>query len=296
MKSSTIYVGTNGVTLNLQSCKGIAVFPARKGSDKSYVLTDSGEMKYLKGSRINGVGVPRFLRESGFELAAPGDKRAAQLADLVDVQDGISMVERATQHRAAEIQQSLAGQDCTFVPFDVNSPIAAAKVAPARKVTTTSMDLRTGFSSGCVEIEYVPGSALGSSLSLASGWIVGADVNAGSLPRNTDYGGLVELAVYIICNAGLGALVGSSNLEMDEGSPEDAPYPRGMLSLSLAGGDLVQVGITSGDELEVRYLRGGEQLYARTGMTKPRLAEVVGCIAAVLVRVSDLDSAGPNLS
>ncbi|MBC8737322.1 hypothetical protein F6X40_10935 [Paraburkholderia sp. UCT31] len=290
MKVSNVYVGINGATIGLTSGKAIAAYPARKGEDKSHFLMESGKLVQVKGARINGVGVPRFLKESGFELAQPGDSNAERVADLLDVREGTELVEAASQTKAAELQKKFAGQDCTFVPFDESRPCVTVKVEAPRNSRSMLLDLSTGFSSGVIDIAYVPGRDIGMEVALSSGWLVGPAGDAGSMPRNTDYGGIVEKAVYVICNCGLGALVGAQNLVPLDNAPEDAPFPRGLLEIAQANGDIVQVGITGVDELEVVYRRAGEVLYSRSGMAKPRLGEVIGAIAAVLVRVGELDA------
>ena len=290
MKQEQIYVGINGATLTLTKGKAVAVFPPRKGENGSYMLLESGQAVKVRGTRINGVGVPRYLKENGFALAEPGNVLAARLADLVDIQDGTDLVEAASQTRAAELQRQFAGQACTFVPFDESQTSVSVQVLEPRGSQTISFDLTAAFSSGTVGIAYVPGGRLGSELALSAGWLVGPDGDAGSVPRNTEYGGLVERAVYIICNCGLGTLVGARNLVADDESPVDAPYPRGLLEFALANGDRVQVGSTGCDELEVVYRRAGDVLYSRSGMTNARLGDVIGNIAAVMVRVGEMDA------
>lgn len=290
MKISNIYVGLNGATIGLSSGKAIAAYPARKGDDRSHFLMESGKLVQVKGARINGIGVARYLKENGFGLAQPDDLNAQRVADLLDVLEGTKLVETASRTKAVELQRIFGGLDCTFVPFDETRAITPIKVDEPNGIQHLLFDLETGFSSGGVDIEYVPGSDLGSTIALSSGWIVGPEGDAGSMPRNTEYGGTVERAVYIICQCGLGTLVGAQHLEMDESAPADAAFPRGMLQFAVENGDVVQVGIDAGDELEVVYQREGKTLYSRSGMTHPRLGEVIGCIAAVLVRVAELDA------
>ena len=290
MKANNILVGINGATLTLTKGKAVAALPPQKGENFSYMLMDSGQLAKVQGSRINGVGVARFLKENGFELAQPGDPLAAKLADLVDIREGTALVEEASVKKTAELQRQFAGQTCTFVPFDEERPSEVVTIEAPRGGTITSFDLTSGFSSGAVQTEYRPGSTFGMDLPLSSGWLVGPDGDATEMPRNSSYGGLVERAVYVICNTGLALLVGAKNLVMDDNAAESAPYPRGLLELALPNDDRIMVGISGGDELEVAYLREGYTLYSRTGMTHPRLGEVIGAIAAVMVRVGELDA------
>lgn len=295
MKTQKIYVRVNGATLQLSNGRAVAVYPPQKGEPVSYMLTESGKMVAVKGARIQGVGIPRFLQDNGFALARPGDEAAARLADLLDVKEGTKLVEEASYKRVAEIQRSFANQEALFVPFDEEKIVVPIKVDAPQGRQTSSFDLTTGFSSGCVHVGYIPG--VGSDIAIASGWILGTAGSADRMLRNTEYGGLMERAVYVICNSGLGTLVpGYEHLAMPSSTTVDDPFPRGMMAFTLANGDLVQVGADGGDDLSVKYWRMSEdgtqktQLYSRTGMTHPRLGEVIGCIAAVLVRVAELDA------
>lgn len=290
MKASKIYVGVNGATLSLTNGKGVAVYPAQKGDKESYILMDSGKKAVLKGSRINGVGVARFLTENGFALAEPGNSQAAILADMLDCQDGTKLVEEASQRKAAQLQHRFANQVCTFVPFASEKPVLQVTVTEPRGFTSVMFDMLSGFSAGVVQIEHIPGSGM-LDASTSAGWLVGPDDDATVMPRVSEYGGIVEHAAYVICHSGLATLVGDPHMHMDDDAAVDAPFPRGSLVLALENGDRIQVGIDAADELVVHYVRDGSVLYSRTGMTKPRLAEVIGDIAAVMVRVRDLDAA-----
>lgn len=289
MKASKIYVGVNGATLSLTNGKGVAVYPAQKGDKESYILMDSGKKATLKGARINGVGVARFLSENGFALAEPGNPHAAILADMLDCHDGTKLVEEASQLKAAQLQKRFANQVCTFVPFASEKPMVQVTVTEPRGFTSVHFDLVTGFGSGAVQLEHSPGSGMFDA-SICAGWLVGPDDDATVMPRVSEYGGIVEHAAYVICHSGLASLVGEANMHMDYDATVDAPFPRGVLELALENGDRIQVGINAVDDLVVRYVRGGNVMYSRTGMTRPRLAEVIGDIAAVIIRARDLDA------
>ena len=122
------------------------------------------------------------------------------------------------------------------------------------------------------------------------GWVVGPEVDATTLPRNTEYGGTVELAVLTICNSGLGTLVGAPNLEMDESDSLTEAFPRGKMTVALTSGDTLVVGIDAMDEMVAQYIRDGEVIYSRTGLNALSLGKVIGSIAAVLVRVQEQDA------
>lgn len=293
MKASNIFVGINGATLALTKGRAVAVFPPQKGGDAvSYALMESGKLARIAGARWNGVGVPRYLKENGFELVDlqvnPGADLAVRLADMLDVQEGLKLVEAASETKATELQRDFARQSCTFVPFDETKASSAVKIEAPGYSRTVSFDLVEGFSSGAVRIDYVPGSNLGFDLAMSAGWLVGPTGDAAAMPRNTEYGGTVEKAVYVICNCGLGTLVGERNLVADA---RNAAFPRGLMKFALENGDVVRVGVDGGDDLRVAYFRGEEIQYIRSGMYEVRLGDVIGAIAAVIVRVREKDAA-----
>lgn len=291
MKTQEIYVGVNGATLPLSTSKGVAVFPACKGMNHSWVLTDAGKVAKIEGSRINGVGVPRFLKEHGFELAKPGDPLVAKLADVLDRKDGLKLVEDACAKKAQELQTRFGGQVCSFVPFDGSKPVELIELEQPRGYISVIFDLVSGFSAPAVSTVYKGGANGRMHVTLSEGWLVCPEGDATKLPRGTEYGGVVEQAVYILANAGLGSLL-TPNLAMDPGAPADAPYPRGSMKLSLVNGDELIVGIDAVDELVVEYRRDNAAMYVRDeGMSGTRLGDVIGCIAAVLVRVAEIDAA-----
>ena len=296
MKTSKIMVGVNGALLTLASgSKACAVYPAGKGEDKSYLLLTDGKLATLKGSRIAGVGAARYFAENGFELAKPGDTQAEQFADMLDAREGTRLVERSNNAFAQELTKKFGGQECVFVPFDAGKPNVAVKVEMPRGVATTSFDLVSGFASGQVSVEYQPGPNSIMDANLSAGWLVGPEGSPESMPRSTEYGGPVERAVFIICNSGMGELVGAKNLVMDEAAPIDALYARGEMVICLKNGDLLTVGIDAVDELGVHYTRGGEVIYSRKGLQGNgndalKLGSIIGSIAAVLVRVNEMDA------
>jgi hypothetical protein len=286
MKARNIFVAVNGATLDFGNAgRGIAVYPLRKGEDCSHVLLDSGKVIRMKGSRINGVGVARYLSENGFELAQPGDKNAERLADEVDVLDSVKLVETAADDKADELQRLFAGKRCTFVPFDETKAAAQITVKAPDGFRTICADLVDGFSAGNVKIEYVTGSTLSSHVALSAGWLVGPQGDASALPRNKVYGGPLERAMYILCNSGMATLVSNQNLVLGA----DDAYPRGMMEVVLKNGDYLRL-VIDADVPFVSYIREGEVLYTRSGLYGTRLRDAVGAIAAVLVRVAELDA------
>jgi hypothetical protein len=108
--------------------------------------------------------------------------------------------------------------------------------------------------------------------------------------RGTEYGGLVEQAVYTICNVGIAELE-TPNLAMNYEADEQDPFPRGSMTMRLPNDDQIIVGIDAVDELVVQYMTDGNIIYSRTGMIEPRLGEVIGCIAAVIIRVNEMSAA-----
>lgn len=290
MKTSKIYVGVNGATLGGFSSPVIAVYPVQKGGKESYALLEGGKVGILKGTRINGVGVARFLSENGFELAQPGNEAAAKLADVVDVQDGIQLVSDATFKKCGEFQQQFAGKTCTLVPFDPSRPVRKVDVEHGNGIVTMIGDFTTGFTSGAVKTAYVPGTGDLNSIALTQGWLVGPEGDA-NLPRVKD-DELIEHAVYTMCNSGLGTLVGAKqHLTENEHMPPNGLFYKGPLEVALPNGDGLLVGGTSDDMVAVQYLRNDAVLYQRVAhITAPKLYAVIGDIAAVLVRVAEMDA------
>lgn len=295
MKIDKIMVGANGATLTMQSgAKARAVYPAGKGEDKSILLLTDGKMAILKGARIAGVGPARYFAEHGFEPAKAGDETALAFADMLDGREGTSLVEKRSSAFAQELTRKFGGQNCVFVPFDPKKPNVNVTVEMPRGSTVVSFDLQEGFSSGQVPVEYRADQSSFLGADLSKGWLVGPEGSPDSMPRSTEYGGPVEHAVFIIASV-MGELVGSKSLKIDEDAPVDTRYPRGELNIRLRNGDLLTVGIDGMDELGVHYTRDNEVLYARSGLQGNgldplKLGSVIGAIAAVLVRVNEMDA------
>jgi len=295
MKINKMLVSKDGpaVTLNNGS-KVVAIYPAGKGVSNSTALDHDGKIVTIKGARICGVGVTKYFSDLGYVLAEPGNADAAVLADHLDAKEAIAMVEEHTRSRAQAITQEFGGKSLTFVPFDADKPALTAVVSPSRGGFSVAFDLTSGFSSGIVNTEYDPEQGL-MCMDLSKGWIVDKEDLDNPMPRNTDYGGVIEKAVFVICNSGLGALIGNQNLEMDEDCAIDALYPRGEMVIRLTNGDLLTVGIDAVDELGVNYTREDKVLYIRSRLIGQdsrafRLGNVIGSIAAALVRVQEMDA------
>lgn len=295
MKKSQILVLTQGATaLTLQSgAKVEAVLPLRKGESYSYALTDTGKVVTIKGARINGVGVTRFFSENGY-AADPESQATSTLADEVDIRDGASLVEKAIESRAQEIQTQFAGKECTFVPFREGDAWSAT-VDPKSYFHSVLLGMGAEISSALVKTVYREGDIKSmNGFNLAHGWVVGPDENPADFPSVSDYGDLIEYVTYVLASSGLGKLEGNPHLEFNEADDADPNFMRGKLTLRLPNGDAVLVGANAVDELVVQYVRNNEVIYSREGFTdlKPRVA--VGCVAAVLVRVNELDAQKPK--
>lgn len=294
MKASQIYVGIPGAYLHFQSgARGIAVYPVQKGGTESYVLLNTGKLATLKGARINGVGVPRFLTNSGFVLAEPGDENAAKLADMLDIREGLRQAESASSKKAAELQSKLGGQVCTYVPFDADKAVETVRVEQSKgyEVNTQVFHLDRGMSSGAVRMEFsLEGGLSRMDVDLSQGWLLGPQEDPETAPRGTEYGGTLEQAVYFLANCGIGTLEGPKNLVMDEDCSEDEVFARGKLTLRLANGDMLLAGSCASDVLTVHYVRNEKVLYQRTGLNGTRLGDFVGAIMAAVVRVQELDA------
>lgn len=291
MKTSKIYVGVNGAALSFGGgAAGLAVYPVQKGGKASFALLDTGKLGIIKGSRINGVGVARFLTDNGFQLAEPGNEAAAKLADILDVRDGTDLVAAKMAGYASLLQKQYGGQTCVFVPFDPEKAIRQVEVEANSISVLSCVDLVEQFNSARVKTVYKPGEGF-SDVDLAKGWLVGLDVDVSTLPRLNEAMELAEHAVYVICNAGMGALVGAQNLVPDENMPADGLFYKGPLKVALTNGDHLLVGGTSDGLLATQYLRNDAVLYSRVGCASDmKLGPVIGDIAAVLVRVAEMDA------
>lgn len=285
-----IVVPTRNDGVELSRGTAVAICLPAKGEKKTYFLYSSGHSGYINGARIQGLGVKRFFAEQGFELASEQDPRAIKLADLMDVRRGLALVEEASRNRAQALQRELAGQRCLYVPFDASQDRVQVTVSAPGPFTTTVIDLNAGFNSGAVSVQAEPENGYLSSVTLSSGWLRSVSAEATRTPVGTEYGGIVEKAVYFIVNSGLGVLHGSCHLEMDLNADETSIFPRGLITIDLPCGDVLEVGIDAMDELLVRYMRAEQVIYERSGLHDVRLADAIGAIAAVLVRVADLDA------
>lgn len=298
MKNS-IYVGVNGAFLALTSGQhAIAIRPAGKGEQQSYALTEAGELISIKGQRINGFGVTRYITGLGFAPAKEGDAAAERLADKIAMREGVELVEKASRDRAKELQKSLSGLACTYVPFEAARPCEAIKVREDEHFTTTIFALGAGFWPSAVKGDYLPDEGFKCmEANLGEGWIVAPGVDPATMPRNSEYGGLIERAVFILENSGIGQIVGARQLAMDEDAPVDAPFPRGQMQLALAGSqDHLVIGIDAVDDLVVQYVRDDKVIFQRAGLdpngNSLNIGTAIGAIAAALVRVSDMDTQG----
>lgn len=297
--TNPIHIGINRATLALSNNQQVvAIRPAGKGEQQSYALTEAGKLISIKGQRIDGKGVTRFITERGFAPAKEGDAAAERLADKIAMREGVELVEKASRDRAKELQKSLSGLACTFVPFDTERPCEAIKVREDEQFSTTIFTFGTGFSPSAVKGDYLPAEGFNClDANLGEGWIVGPGIDPATMPRNSEYGGLIERAVFILENSGIGQIVGATQLAMDENAPVDAPFPRGQMQLALAGSeDRLVIGIDAVDEVVVQYVRDDKVIFQRTGLdpngNSLNIGTAIGAIAAALVRVSDMDTQG----
>ena len=299
MKTSKILVGINGATMEMSSgAKVVAIYPAQKGKAESYLLMNDGKFSTLPGARINGVGVIRYFTERQFEVAPPGNEFAETLADMVDAREGRRLIEQQQSVFAKALESRYAGKVCTFVPFDKDKEPTVVTVNTSKSLTSTCIDLQQGFSSGMVSVEYnTEARDCSMGVNLGNGWLIGPDDNPKDMPRHTEFGGPVEMAVFMVINSGLGILIGSQNLEIDENAQSDERFCKGLMQLQLTSedskGDLLTVGINAGDELVVNYTRKGNVIYERQGLignNALQLGAVIGAIAAVLVRVGEMSA------
>ena len=247
--------------------------------------------------RIKGVGVTRYITELGYVTAPEGDSIAATLRDCIDMDAGRKMVQKASADHAKRLQKLYGGSECAYVPFNPHHAIQRIKVSVDDGMNSYSIGIGSGFTSACVRGDYSQGENFVMTADLGTGWVVDPAVEPSGMPRSTDYGGVVELAVFAIVNSGVGTFIGTTSLQIDENAAVDTPYPGGKMVIGLSGStDQVIVGIDAGDELSVEYVRDNKVIYQRNGLgykgtTHLSLGVAIGSIAAVLARVAALDAA-----
>lgn len=293
MKADKIYVG--GRLSMANGAIAVAVYPAPKGEKDNYLLTDAGKLLRMAGTRINGVGVPRFLESEGFTLAKPGDAQAEKLATLLDAKEGLKLFEAATREQAHNNQSWLGSKTMKVVPYQPEKEPYNIFIEAPDGSSRVAADLSAGISVGAVNIAYRSGSSF--THTVLQGWLLGENepVSDENAPRLTEYGGVVEHACYLLCAAFMAVLEGAKHLEDNIEEVKDVPFPRGFLRLrltdaSLTTSDYLVVGIDALDQLCVVYERDGQELYQRKTMTEPRLSDVVGDIMAAVVRVREMDA------
>src|SRR5690606_21648296 len=108
-------------------------------------------------------------------------------------------------------------------------------------------------------------------------------------PRVSEYGGLIDMAAFILVNSGLASFAGRPHLEVND-EESDGDFSRGRLVLRLKGGDSLQIGVDGIDVLVVQYIREGQVVYARRGLIGVTVKDAVGSIAAALVRIAEIDT------
>lgn len=285
MKISQIFVGIGGAYVQMSSgARLVAAMPPSRGDKEFFGLLEDGKMCTIKGSRMGGVGVPRYLSENGFALAQEGDARASKLADMLDQREAIKMVESRGQEKAHRIRTSFGGQVLKFIPFDPNKEILDVEIAPPNGFVTSIYELGSRIAEPQVETKFGPH---GSGVSLARGWLVEPGQDPATFPRNTEYGGLVESAVFAICSCGVGELIGARELLPNEESVE---FARGRLDIKLLSGDVVTAGVDGADELHSNYFRDDRRVWQRYGLEGLTIGQAIGSIAAVICRVNDIDA------
>lgn len=286
-----VLVSKDGAKLQLNNGEyGIAVLPAGKDDKASFVLTNRNRAVRITAKRINNVGVARFAADQGFVPAAENDPNAIRLLDLVDTNTGVDYVTDASYKEVLRLQQAYGGQHCLFVPFDPEKPIRNIQVRV--NLGTRCTQISSGISCSVLQGEYIPGDlSYTMDAVLSGGWVVPAGTDITKLPRSTEYGGVVELAMFIMSACGIGTLLDDGTLKPSEGEDVTDKYPRGRMAMKIAGTeDVLFVGIDAVDELQVEYVRDGNVIYKRSGLEGLREQDAVGSIAAVLVRVADMDN------
>lgn len=296
MKELQVFVATEDTKLlNLSGgLNVIALLPLAKGEKHSLALGDNGKLVRVAGARINGLGIPRFLKEAGYVLASAEDPRARQIANAAYRVAGRHLVEEALVSRAAKIQKEEQWGTAFAVPFSPDEEIRPFVVSEYIGIVSRVLEFGTGITGTVVRTKFDPDNPT-LDVNLLRNWVVcGSEDAARQAPRLSEYGGLVEHAAFVLVNAGLASFEDGTELKRGEDCGE---YFRGRLVLKLNVADRLVIGISAMDELEVVYLRNGEVLYKDVeGMSDVTLGAVVGDLASVYCRILDrtLAAASPK--
>lgn len=290
MKEQQVFVA-NGQFLTLSSgYKVVAMLPVAKGEKHSLALMDDGKIVRVPGQRIEGVGIPRYLKSIGYELAQPGNSHARILANAAYRRSALKMVETALSDRAVSLQTQFGGQAAWAVPFDPNKEIRQVQVASRSGLASVSVEFGRGIVGATVRTEFDINNPM-TDPDMLHTWLVGSKEEAEQSARLTEYGGPVEHAAFILVNSGLA----TCDEELALRPQETGDYVRGALKLKLNDSDELVVGISFMDELEIVYLRNGAVLYKdQEGMSDLKLGSVVSDIASVIARVIDMDAAATS--
>lgn len=260
-----------------------------KVTDKAWALTDAGRLVVLTSTRVGKLSLKAHLEANGFQPASADNAAAQALADLLDVREGEKLAEAASVRWALSMRATHVDQMMSLVPFEPGKPAHQVTVRGDGSTGLTIAHLDTGLSLRGLAIHYTP--SLGDAIDVSSGWLLHKDADAACAPRLREYGGLVEHAAWLLSNLGLVRLPQDPHLQPN--SAPDAQFPRGELRLAVvdkfaATSDTLVVGIDAVDELVVCYLRAGQEIYRRNGLVGDKLSQVVGAIAAAMIRVSEM--------
>lgn len=291
MKKPIYVLGPNASPLTLASQNHVvAIRPAARGEKKNWCLASNGRLVAFEGLRFGGVGIERYLLEHGYRLATDTDRDGVKLHTSLQVREGIEHVEQATVHRAQDLQKRLGGMTCTFVPFDPESAPIDVLVSEYEGIASFSFSLDAAeMNSGLVNVK----DDRVFHVALTAGTLIEPGQDATTAPRSTAYGGIVELAAFIIANSGLARLGTDRALEVPRHGDDDEL--RGRMELLVGeDGDRVVVGIDGADELVVRYLRQESVLARCDGLQEVNgrlsLRAAVGSIARIFIVVAELDA------
>ena len=264
--------------------KIMAIRPASQSEKFSFAIDADGQPMRLEGKRIGGVGVESYFRNQGYVRTGADNEFATRLADHIAVADGLKLVEEASMAHAEALQKAFEGQACQFVPFKEGAPVLTV-VPRDNGSRVVVLGLQTGFCGGSVNVRH----DRVMDVRLGDGWLISPGEDAGTKPRLSEYGGIVQNAIFVIANSGLATLSSSGDLCMVENALLNDPMPRGRVDLALSGGnETLVVGIDAGDELVVDYLVAGQLVFRRHGFAMtttqfPNLGGVVGAIASAIV-------------
>lgn len=282
MSKYEIFVGAGARTAR-GSVTAVAIAPKQP----TYLINDSGQVSKLEGSRVDGQGHKKYFTNLGYVTQKSGAQYEALMQHIAVVQ-GRKLVEEAIARKAALMQQCLSGQKVLVVPFYEATAFSATVDTP-KGYTSQVFSSDTMLTDSPLRLKDIEGKPFGMDAGFTDYWFK-PDGATYPTPQVSEYGGVVERAVFVIVNSGLACFYSEDvHITMDPDS-EDTDTCRGYIKLTVTDSPTatITVGINAIDEVTVIYRKGDTTIVRVNGVSGPafNLGAVVGTIASALVLAS----------